>query len=413
MKNRICLVFFFLCLLSCGRDKNSNSTDIQETDVNPDLHVIDVEKAERVDEILLSEFCSQMKTIILETNEDVLIGYVGGIQVYKDLIFVLNTSSVESLFAFSKEGKFIRKYGNRGIGPGEYLSIRDFTIDPENEHIYVLDDEADQVLIYEIFTGRYVNKIKLEEKAISRHHIQYNNEKLYTDITYWRNHENGCIIQEIDLITGKQKQCWLDAKRYNNNWLGGLGRIQESFFYARDQDACKYVHYFMDTIISIGKNQIMPYAVLKDKDWISLKDLAKIKEDIKEDSGLIYQIIEEKGLAYNIHSYLEWGDFISFKYIKRDKFLVLHNTKTGKTRISISFTNDLGYDRPWFSDGIICSDENGLYELIDAFYMERYLERIKEEGLLKKDVDKYEQLRTLSEDTNPILFYYEFKKEQK
>jgi len=62
---------------------------------------------------------------------------------------------IKGLYAFNKEGKFIRKYGNRGNGPGEYLSIKDFTIDTENEIVYLMDDDATQILLYNIYRQIY------------------------------------------------------------------------------------------------------------------------------------------------------------------------------------------------------------------------------------------------------------------
>ena len=411
MKCRIGILFFVFCLLSCSREKKN----IQEIGVNQNLYLIDIDKAEKNEKILLSEICSQMKTIILETKEDVLIGEVGGVQVYKDYVFVLDKNRNVGLYAFKRDGTFIRKYGNRGIGPGDYLSIKDFTIDPENEIIYLMDDDATQILLYDINTGEYVNKIKLENNPFNCFHIQYNNEKLYTDIDYWDINQNGCLLQEVNQMAGNQTQCWLDIKKYNMGWNGGLGhleRMEESFFYARHQETCKYVNYFMDTIISIGKNQIEPYAVIKEKDWISSKVLSQIMEDSKNDVGRFHQAILDKGFSHNIHSVIDWNDYIIFCYMKHhNKYFVLYNKRNGKTRITQLLINDIGYDKPKLVNRFACSDENGLYEIIGMFSIEQYLERVKEDDFLKKSVDKYEQLRNLPEDTNPIIFYYEFKKE--
>jgi len=375
-------------------------------------YIIDLDKAERVDHISLSELCSNMKTIILETNDSALIKQDGGMQVYKDNIFVLDKNDRGNLYAFNKEGKFIRKYGNRGNGPEEYLSIKDFTIDPENEIVYLSDDDASQILLYDINTGKYIRKIQLDEKPINRIHIQYHNGKLYTDIDYWHVNDNGCLLQEIDTLTGKQKQCWLDPQ-YNKGWNGGLGgmqRMDESFFYARNQENCKYIQFFTDTIISIGKNQIEPYAVIKSKDWITSKDLSKIIAETNNDGGRILQMIAEKGFLYNINSYIEWNDFICFYYLKSHyKYFVLYNKKTGKTQITQDLINDIGYDKPRLINNFSYSDANGIYEMIGMFSINLYLERVREDGFLKKNLDKYEQLRNLPDDTNPVVFYYEFK----
>jgi hypothetical protein len=409
MKYRIGILVLILCLLNCSPEKKN----IQEIGINRQLYTIDLDEAEKVRDAFLSEICSQMKTIILETNDNVLIKQVGGVQVYKDYIFVLDNSDNAGLYAFNREGTFIRKYGNRGSGPGEYLSIDDFTIGMETGIIYLTNDKAKQILLYDISTGKYIKTIRLEEKAINCLHIQYNNEKLYTDIDYWHNDKNSCILQEIDQSTGKRKQCWLDPQKYNKGWKGEIGnisRMEESFFYARNQEVCKYIPYFSDTIISIGKNQIEPYAVVKEKDWISAKDLSKIIEDSNHDGGRILQAIAQKEISHNIHSYIEWDDFISFYYMKQgDSYFVLYNKKTGKTRTAKYLNNDIGYNKSILVNRFACSDKNGIYEIIGMYAIDMYLERIKEDGVLKPNLDKYEQLKNLPEDTNPVIFYYEFK----
>ena len=409
MKCRITIVFFLLLLLACGHKKKN----IQEMGENQNLYVIDVDKAEQEEKILLSDICSNAKIIILETNDDVLIGHVGGVQAYKDYIFVLDEQDSNfGLYAFNRDGKFIRRYGSRGIGPGEYLSIKDFTIDAENEIIYLLDDGGHQILRYDINTGRYINKIEIKDKVFNCFHLQYNNEKLYTSISYWHTKNDGCLLQEIDPSTGRQTQCWLDAERYNLGWDGsrwGLGRNEESFFYVRHQETCKYMDYFMDTIIAIGKNQIEPYAVIKDKDRITAKNLARIVEETHD----IFSEMRERGYSFSNFGYMEWDDYICFNYMKYSySYFVLYNKKTGNSRTSQHLVNDLVFDRYFpLVDRFVCSDENGLYEIRGMRFLDSYIKWIKEYDPVKKSLDKYEELMNLPEDTNPILFYYEFKRE--
>ena len=400
-------IIYLLCVLSCNQDKKI----ISNIGTNTNLHVIDIDKAEKVERMFLSEICYQVKTIILETNDDVLIGNSSYVQVYNDFIFVLDRSTNMGLFAFNKEGAFIRKYGNRGIGPSDYLSINDFTIDTDNDLIYLLDNHVPQILIYQLSTGKYVNKIRLEENRSNYSHIQYNNGKLYTDIEYWDFSEENYLIQEIDISTGKQKQCFLDTKRYNKNWPGRVERGEESFFYARNQDACKFVHICMDTIISIGKDQIETFAVLREKDWVTSAGLARIIDDNRYDPSLIYWKVKEKGFTFDIHNYAEWKNYIFFRYINDwDKFCVFHNIKTGKTRLVQYLLNDLVHDKTIYQSSFCCFDEAGLYEIISTRLMDRFIERINtEENFLKKDLDKYEELMNLPEDSNPIIFYYKLK----
>ena len=406
---KLFVVFFVMVnLLNCSKNK----VIIKEIGVNPDIHFIDVDKAEKVDDMFLSEICSEIKTIILETSDDILLGRVDIVQIYKDLLLILDRSNNVGLYAFNKEGKFIRKYGGRGGGPGEYISISDFTIDKKNEILYVLDSEADLILKYEIETGKYIDKIIIENNIIDISFIQYNNERLYCFGENYIESEIGCMVHEINMSTGKITQCWLDTRIYNKGWSGSIRRAKESFFYARNQEAFKFVHFFMDTIISFEKDQVKPYVVFKDKDWISTNRISRIMEikNKKEFEGLTRELIDNE-ISYNISKFVEWNDYFCFRYQKKMfSYFVLHNINTGNTKIAKYILNDLGYNEPnWLVNDFICSDENGVYELIDDFSLERYLEWIKVDGYVKKSLDKYEELRNLPEDTNPVIFYYNFK----
>ena len=157
MKKIIGILLFVIFLQGCSQRKEN----IRDIGTNPDIHVINVDKAEKVEDMFLSEICSEMKTIILETTDDILLGRIDIVQVHKDLIFLLDRINT-GVHAFNKEGKFVRKYGGRGGGPGEYLTIWDFTIDHENEIIYLLDPEMDQIFKYEILTGKFLGKIIIE-----------------------------------------------------------------------------------------------------------------------------------------------------------------------------------------------------------------------------------------------------------
>ena len=293
-KIKIYSLLLMYCLIGCG----GNRKNISETGVNPNIQIIDVNKAEKVNKIFLSQLCSRVKTVILETNKNVLLGKVNDMQIYKGWIFVLDRDHNVGVYTFDKEGKYIRKYGNRGFGPGEYLSVSDFTIDTENSIIYLMDYESNQILKYKISTGEYIDKINLDNNNIRCFHIQYTNGKLYTDVEYVNVFETGCMIQEINPLTGKQKKGWLDSYKYNKGWNGPLQRENESFFYSRDRDAVKYIHFFMDTIISIQNNNIEPVLVLKEKDWVLVKDVSDIMKERAENHGVIsFQSLFEKGVV--------------------------------------------------------------------------------------------------------------------
>jgi hypothetical protein len=399
--------FLLLILLfSCNNKKHTQET----VAVNENTQIIDVSKAQHADKIFISELCSRVKTIILENNENALLGKINGMQVYKDWIFILDRQQNAGVYLFSKEGKFIRKYGRRGIGPGEYLQISDFTIDTDNDAIYLMDCDANQILKYKILSGEYESSVKLESNNIQSFHIQYNNKELYTDINYISEVEAGCMIRKIDPSTGKQKKCWLDNNIYNNGWNGPIQRENESFFYSRIQGTFKYVHFFMNTIISFQDNRIVPVYVLKDNEWITKNEVQQLKEERLANQGVFsFQQLFDKNVGFNINSYVEWRDYILFCYQKNyNSFFVLHNIQTSDTRVSPLFIDDLACNKPFLINQFSCSDSSGLYSIMNVNDLNRHIEQSGKEDFLNPNLDKIDILKNLPEDSNPVIFYYEF-----
>ena len=407
MKTRI-LKFWLLCFAIFSVGCNNNKT--QGVSISENSTVIDIEKAIKEQSMLMSEFFSSVKTIILETDNHILLGKINGIQVHNDLIFLLDTQQDIGISIFNKDGKFIRKIGKKGNGPGEYLTISDFTIDRENDAVYLMDCDLNKIHKYKI-TGEFESSIALKNANIQSFHLQYNNGKLYTDVNSIDGSKKGYMIREIDAVTGEQKTCWLNPDKYNGNWNGSLQRAGESFFYSRNRESFKFVHFFMNTIVSFSENSAESAFVLKDKDWITQKEVHQIEKERDKNGGAVsFESLFEKDIAFNINNYMEWGDFVSFQYQKKyNSFFVLHNTKTQTTRVTTMLIDDLVYGKPALSCYFACADSTGLYGIMKESQLLRFIERAKEEGFLNPDLDKRNELKNIPEDSNPVIFFYEFK----
>ena len=151
--------------------------------------------------ILYSAFFKKPKIILLETNDDCLIGLVTTLQVYEGYIYILEHYFAKSLFVFNMDGCFIRKIGSLGNGPGEYTQPLDFTLDTENGFIF-LADRGSRIHKYQL-DGTFVQTISpnLEEERI--HEIQYYNGKLYMDVLGFRPDADDFKLYKADAKTGK------------------------------------------------------------------------------------------------------------------------------------------------------------------------------------------------------------------
>jgi hypothetical protein len=63
-----------------------------------------------------------------------------------------------SLLVFDETGAFVRKIGNRGLGPEEYVRLKDFEVDSEN--IYLYDWQTARMLKYDL-QGNFIEQHKI------------------------------------------------------------------------------------------------------------------------------------------------------------------------------------------------------------------------------------------------------------
>jgi hypothetical protein len=355
----------------------------------------------------LSKLFRKVKTIILETKENALIGTIKSMQVYKDSIFILDISRSNGVFLFNKEGRFLKRYGNIGQGPGEYLKAFDFTLDFKNKILYILDSNSQSILMYNLTSGNYINKIHLMNRGFKSHHIQYTNNRLFTDAHFYEKKATAFLLQEIDKSKGTMIRGLLPAKLYNKNFFSKDVILGEDVFFDRTQEDPKFIQYFMDTVISIGTKKIMPLLCLKSNKLLKEEDIQDL--DLKNER--ISMKLSAKDIIYHIADFCSYKDvlYFTFKY-KNIHECCLYNKKTKETQIINSLSDDLIYKvnerGSYLIPGFCTSNEAGMYAYINPLQMNKFLELIKNNSV-RSDLDKLDKLKQLTPESNPVIFVYE------
>jgi len=372
---------------------------------NKDLPIIDIDNVSNYTKwIYLSSVFKHVKTVILETRKDVLIGSVNSIQVYKDSIFILDRTSSKGLFLFNKEGHFLKRYGNIGRGPGEYTMPSDFTLNLKDRIVYILDAQTQNILMYNLNTGDFIKNIHIRDGRFKSFNIQYVDNKIFADAYYYSTKENPSLLQEINISTGERTTKWLPAKLYNKNY-SKLSLSGENVFYDRTQKSPKFIQFFMDTIISITHKEVMPFLAIKSDKLLKEADLKEILS--KGDDNLTLNLFKS-GLVHHISEFVTYKNRVYFTYRHGFEFWrCLFNTKTKNIQIVSSMIDDLIYNdihksiRPRFCT----SNEDGMYSYIDPVEMDQFL-KLVQENKLNRNLDKFDKIKQLSLDSNPIIFIY-------
>ena len=403
-KSTILIIISIVCLSSCtyhsNRTKESKGTGLYEVDldnvtISPD------------DLFLTSSVYKGIRTILLETNESCLIGAINKMRVYDNFILILDRGYARSLYVFDKDGRFIRKIGGVGGGPGEYTEATDFTIDKDNNTAYLLDRPGCRINKYDIITGRFMHSINLNPSAHSIC-IEYLGGKLYTDASFGKNAEEHYLLREIDESTGKE-EFLLNVKEYHKGIGYTLGSIQQHVFFLRANGNIVFFQQFMDQIMEISKDGISSLISFKGKDMLTSEEIKRVIEK----DPLIYNLFELNPLRkyLELFGFFEQTDCFHFSYCKGGmpvRFRI--DKQTNEVSLIMRFRDDLLTTEKYYGPipNLECYDSNGVYYYVPQHGMQLFIASAKEGGL-QPNLDRLEEIKNLEEDANPVIFYYEFK----
>ena len=105
------IILFIIGLSSCSSQRETQD----------DILHIKISDNETEMQLYASDFVSDIEYIALETNSQCLIGNPCNVSISENYILVYSIKEVEFLL-FSRTGKFIRKIGQMGNGPEDYLN---------------------------------------------------------------------------------------------------------------------------------------------------------------------------------------------------------------------------------------------------------------------------------------------------
>lgn len=169
---QITIIVLVLCLTSCLSNNLNNKAserfgkiildslgdvNMQMTILNDDHPVIPIEITN--DFINLSNLIDHIEFIPLETSEKCLIGRINKIMFDGNQFYILDKHIRKTLLIFDNKGKFIKKVGDIGRGPGEYMAITDFIV---NESGIAVVDGAGHKLLYYDKDGIYQYSVPLK-----------------------------------------------------------------------------------------------------------------------------------------------------------------------------------------------------------------------------------------------------------
>lgn len=341
MSKKVYFIILSILLLGCS---NSNKHNVA---FNGNSILIDNELSEVKDVIFYKDIFKDYKAIKLETNENCLIGKIHQIEMYKDKFYIADKTTAKGLYVFNKDGSFERKIGQLGKGPGEYLDITSFSINPEKSQINIYDRRKKVLNIYDL-NGNYIETVKFSKKRMIGDAIKLNDD-IYIDyldfksspVDYWLEKRND------DGITN-----YFPTESFGNNYQQLL--VLKSPF-IRVNNGYKYTKMFFDEIYSIQDDSIKLDLKLLNVNKPSSDEMDRINQSKDAFKVLrcyaksekffgIEQYFENKRLVYLIYKENMKNKIVI--YDKMDKKYIVANkieddmTKLDKALIFIGANNN-------------------------------------------------------------------------
>jgi len=320
----------------------------------------------------LSNIGKELTFIPLETKPECLIQKIKKINFSSSYIFV---SEFTNLLQFDKNGKFIRRIGSAGTGPGEYPQVGDFCINEGKNEIYVIFSSASKLLIFG-FDGVFKKSVSLSFRPAQ-----------------------VCLIDTQRLmfhlwnVPGKNDPSWVITDLAGNTLTvinNGIKRTSQPGFLINHtplysfENSLHFMEFGIDTVYYFRKTHKIPYAILS---------LGDYKMDV--DPVITALLIKDEKLLNKFWpgSILENKDYLFIKFYRG----ISNNSLTGifdKSKGSFTilkdgvFKNDLAGGIGFYPKQIV--NDNMLVDYVDSY-------------VLMKKIIPPDLRNRISETSNPVI----------
>lgn len=276
--NRI-FTFILSCLIwaSCSQSQEQISRDTLSISndgslccgVNDPLE-LKLSKAEQLNPNLSDLLDDDYRLIALETHDDCLIGSIDKILEDDSSFFILDASIAKQVFQFDKQGKFIRKIGLRGRGPGEIDVPLDFSVSVNG--IFILDRQS-RIHSFDK-NGQYLKQFLLPFQALHLDFLKENSLFIYSHEKNSNNFHSLVQVNEHYEVISRD----FELSNRNLEFLG----IQQSF--SSGPFGILFSKFYSDTLFNISNNEIHPKYVIRNSQ--SKKELHTLNfEELKTESS--------------------------------------------------------------------------------------------------------------------------------
>lgn len=398
--NCMFIILVFVMCISCGSYNTAT--------MYADADTISIDGATRCDSLLFSDFFKAPKVVLLETKPECVVQNIRSLEIYKEDIYILDDRA-NKLYVFDGNGKFKRTISSPGRGHGEYMKLADFSIDRTKEIIYLLDEATDEILKFSLNDYKFLSSIKAVQNGYLTYCMQEIGGKIYLNRSSVLEKEKY-ELREIDERNGKQVGKFLKSDDYNHGWNFPLS-LEHSNFYSKNSQSPKYIGLFSNLIMNVTADGVSAAYIVDSRKFVN-KDEVLMMQRIAE--GKLEKIdfsgIYSQKRIHQISRFIESPSKVFFQYLEGDeRNYLVYDKASGKTKTSSLFMDDYVSDKNMIPMDFCYSDERGVVALLKPCFMPHFIKYIINGGKMRTHLDNYSRLIKLNKDSNPVLFFHEYK----
>lgn len=398
--NCMFIILAFVMCISCGSYNTAT--------MYADADTISIDGATRCDSLIFSDFFKAPKVVLLETKPECVVQNIRSLEIYKEDIYILDDRA-NKLYIFDGNGKFKRTISSPGRGHGEYMKLADFSIDRTKEIIYLLDEATDEILKFSLDDYKFLSSIKAVQNGYLTYCMQEIGGKIYLNRSSVSEKEKY-ELREIDERNGKQVGKFLKSDDYNHGWNFPLS-LEHSNFYSKNSQSPKYIGLFSNLIMNVTADGVSAAYIVDSRKFVDKEEVLKMQ---KIAEGKLEKIdfsgIYSQKRIHQISRFIESPSKVFFQYLEGDeRNYLVYDKASGKTKTSSLFMDNYVSDKNMIPMDFCYSDERGVVALLKPCFMPHFIKYIINGGKMKTHLDNYSRLIKLNKDSNPVLFFHEYK----
>ncbi len=356
-------------------------------------------------EVVFSDLFESAKIVPLETSKKCFISRISVLKTDTNRIFILD-KKIKSVFIFNIQGKFIKKVGQVGKGPGEFIRPTDILLDKLNKRLEVLDKSGQKILIYD-YEGNFIKS----KTAIWIQDFEKLNDSTYIGYSY--NYPIADKNQGFNSVLVAFNGDGTIIKEFHN-----IGNIPRRINTITDHNLLK------DEKGNVFLVPILEYGLYRINESLQINKICDFKSDTKITERIL-DVVKDINAALKKFLDLDSPFFImqvhiignqlklSFAY-RMETYLFFWNMDTNKTFTIAKkmIINDLA---PVDCYGLKGAYQDGLIDIIPAIDFVESLKKSKYNSAQIKYQPKVskESLSKLADkvsaEDNNILIFYKYK----